>query len=82
MSGAEPEASANTDLKWAGAELRMLLSGRVAVRLALRGSEPGWRRFRSAQELRAYHEVGHCVSALCSGRHVYELTITPNPIFK
>jgi hypothetical protein len=33
---------------------------------------------RSETELRCFHEVGHCVSALGSERYVYEVTISPN----
>jgi hypothetical protein len=67
------------DFAWAEHTLVILLAGRAAQRLALRGSEAGWRRMRRRLELTAFHEAGHGVVAAACGRTVYELTIVPDP---
>jgi hypothetical protein len=63
---------------WAETELLFLLAGKAAERLALRGSEPGWRRFRTADELRSFHEAAHGLIAASRGRTVYSLSIIPD----
>ncbi len=71
----EPEISLAEALQLARAEGLIALAGLVAARRALRGSEPGWRRFRSSTELKAFHECGHAIVALVLGKHVYGLSI-------
>jgi len=57
----------------------IVLAGKVAEKRALRGSEPGWRRWRRAEELRAFHEAGHAIAAIAMGQYVYLLNIVPDP---
>lgn len=58
-------------------ELQVLiaLAGPAAQRRAVQSSEPGWRRVRMPDELRAFHECGHGIAALAFGRRVYHLSI-------
>ncbi|HTX35410.1 MAG TPA: hypothetical protein VME43_10320 [Bryobacteraceae bacterium] len=51
------------------------LAGNAAARRALQGSEPGWRRLRSGDELRAFHEAGHAVAIWAAGGHPWWLSI-------
>ena len=51
------------------------LAGPAAQRRALQSNEPGWRRLRMPDELRAFHECGHGIAALAVGRRVYHLSI-------
>jgi hypothetical protein len=55
-----------------------ILAGREGEKLALRGHAPGWRRRRSANELRAFHESAHGVASWHCGRRIYGLSIVPN----
>ncbi|HUA60622.1 MAG TPA: hypothetical protein VML19_17795 [Verrucomicrobiae bacterium] len=55
------------------------LAGIVAQKRCRRGSAPGWRRLRSADDKRAFHESGHAGISHCLGRHVYSLSIRPQP---
>jgi hypothetical protein len=68
-----------TGQSWVETELLILLAGKAAERLALQGSEAGWRRMRRAGELRAWHEVGHGLVAHLRGRTVYEMSIVIDP---
>lgn len=54
------------------------LAGKAAERRALRGTAPGWRRMRTRDEIRAYHEAGHAVARLCAGQYVWKLSIIPD----
>ena len=74
-------AAASTEvdsLAWAMAETICLLAGISAERIAQTGSEPGWYRRRRAAELRAFHEAGHAIAYVVTGRHCYELSIVPD----
>jgi hypothetical protein len=43
------------------AEVIVRLAGRAAERRSLEGGRDGWSRFRSFEEIKAYHEAGHAV---------------------
>jgi hypothetical protein len=51
------------------------LAGKVAERRAVRGSAPGWQRFRVRDELRAFHESGHAIAQWAGGRYPWKLSI-------
>lgn len=53
----------------------MFLAGAAAARRSLRGSAPGWKRVRTADEVRAHHEAGHAVALWLQGLYVWELSI-------
>lgn len=57
--------------------LAVTLAGDLAMRRALQGSAPGWRRLRSGKELTAFHEAGHAVVAEAIGFHVHRVFIVP-----
>jgi len=54
------------------------LAGAAAARRCLRGSEPGWRRMRTADEVRAFHECGHALARRCAGEFNWALSIIPD----
>lgn len=51
------------------------LAGKAAERRALQGSAPGWRRWRTPEELRAHHEAGHAIAQWARGDFVWKLSI-------
>jgi hypothetical protein len=53
----------------------MFLAGAAAAGRSLRGSAPGWKRVRTADEVRAHHEAGHALALLTQGLYVWELSI-------
>jgi hypothetical protein len=53
----------------------ILLAGSLAARRALRGAEPGWRRFRTDLEVMAHHEAGHATVAALLGRGVVYIDV-------
>lgn len=64
--------------KRAEIEVMIALSGPIGERMAVAGSEPGFKRRRTAEELTAHHEASHlCMAAAC-GRHCYSGTIVPD----
>jgi len=55
----------------------IFLAGRAAERRCVRGGGPGWKRVRSFEEIRAYHEAGHAVfAAVLRNDAVLHLDIT------
>jgi hypothetical protein len=60
------------------ASILISLAGKAAERRSLQGSDPGWRRLRSAEELIAFHEAGHAVVARAVGWHTYEINMRPD----
>jgi hypothetical protein len=59
-----------------------MMAGLSAERRALQGSEPGWVRRRTRDELRAYHEAGHATAAWVFGLYTYKLSIVRQPSVK
>jgi hypothetical protein len=57
------------------AAARIYLAGNIAVRRALRGSEPGWRRMLTQREMRAFHESGHVLLQYLHGQFVWRVSI-------
>ena len=51
------------------------LAGKAAERRALQGSAPGWRRWRTPEELLAHHEAGHAIAQWARGDFVWKLSI-------
>lgn len=51
------------------------LAGPAASRRCRQGSAPGWRRYRTGDEVLAHHEAAHGVCGHLLGRYVWELTI-------
>ena len=51
------------------------LAGPAAGRRCRQGSAPGWRRYRTWDEVRAHHEVGHALAGHFCGRFIWELSI-------
>jgi len=51
------------------------LAGRAAERRALRGSAPGWIRFRSHEEVVALHEAAHGIAQWSYGLHVWKINV-------
>lgn len=60
------------------ASVVVYLAGNAAERRALKGSAPGWRRWRMPEELRALHEAGHAIAQLARGNCVWKLSIIEN----
>jgi hypothetical protein len=58
------------------------LAGKAGERRCRQGSEPGWVRWRSWDEIKAYHEAGHAVVAHLLGRYVWRLSIVPDQSVK
>ncbi len=54
-------------------------AGPIASRRCLRGSEPGWRRVRTREEIAAHHEAAHAAVALALGTVAWLATIVPVP---
>lgn len=67
---------------WAARRIMIALAGRIGERRALRGSEPGWVRVLTPQQLICHHEAAHGVVAVLLGWHVYELNLHPDPALK
>lgn len=78
-----PEMNLDEALRLARAEGHISLGGYAAEHRALYGA-PGtvWRRLRSRDELKAFHEAGHAVVALCFDRYVFGLSINPDSAVK
>jgi len=57
------------------ASVVVYLAGNAAERRALQGSAPGWRRWRTPEELRALHEAGHAIAQWARGDCVWKLSI-------
>ncbi|MBZ5586749.1 MAG: hypothetical protein LAQ30_32095, partial [Acidobacteriia bacterium] len=57
------------------ASVVVYLAGNAAERRALQGSAPGWRRWRTPEELRAIHEAGHAIAQWARGDFVWKLSI-------
>jgi hypothetical protein len=57
------------------ADVMISLAGKAAERRCLRASAQGWRRMRTADEVRAHHEAGHAVAAVVHGQYVWRLSI-------
>jgi len=57
------------------ASVVVYLAGNAAERRALQGSAPGWRRWRTPEELRAFHEAGHAIAQWARGDCVWKLSI-------
>src|SRR5580698_4689795 len=66
----------------ARAEVIATLGGPVAQRMALCGSEPGFRRRLTREQVVAFHEAGHIVAAAALGRYFYHVTIVPDRAVK
>ena len=49
------------------ASVVVYLAGNAAERQALQGSAPGWRRWRTPEQLRALHEAGHAIAQWARG---------------
>lgn len=60
------------------ASVVVYLAGNAAERRALQGSAPGWRRWRTPEELRALHEAGHATAQWARGDCVWKLSIIEN----
>lgn len=60
-------------------EVMIALAGLIAERRSLRGVEPGWRRFRTALEVKAYHEAGHATAAALLGQGVAYIDVISRP---
>ena len=83
-------ATAVRNVREAGAEGRrhfetevlICLAGKAGERRCCQGSEPGWVRWRSWDELKAYHESAHATAAHLLGRHVWRLSIVPDKSVK
>ena len=59
-------------------EVLICLAGNAGERRCRQGSEPGWVRWRSWDELKAYHDAAHAIAAHLLGRHVWRLSIVPD----
>lgn len=57
------------------ASVVVYLAGNAAERRALQGSAPGWRRWRTPDEMRALHEAGHAIAQWARGDCVWKLSI-------
>ena len=57
------------------ASVVVYLAGNAAERRALQGSAPGWRRWRTPEELRVLHEAGHAIAQWARGDCVWKLSI-------
>ena len=57
------------------ASVVVYLAGKAAERRALQGSAPGWRRWRTPEELRAHHEAGHAIAEVARGCYPWKLSI-------
>ena len=63
-------------------EALISLAGKAGERRCQQGSEPGWVRWRSWDEVKAYHEAAHAVVAHLFGRYVWRLSIVPDESVK
>lgn len=60
------------------ASVVVCLAGNAAERRALQGSAPGWRRWRTPEEMRAHHEAGHAIAEVARGCYPWKLSIIAN----
>jgi hypothetical protein len=75
--GMAVEAKGECSRVWAEKQVLIALAGNIAEHH--HGTDPGWQRWRSADQLKAIHESAHAVVAHVLQWTVFEVSIVPDP---